>query len=60
MAIKPWYHSRTLWINILAMVGSIIAGVTTKNWMDGEMQIMILSVIDLILRVRTNTGLVGK
>lgn len=54
---KKFYHSRILWVQILAVVGSIIAGITTKNWLDGETQVMILAVIDFILRLRTNQGL---
>jgi len=55
--MKKWYHSRMLWIQIIAVVGSIIAGITTKNWLDGETQVMILAVIDFILRLKTSEGL---
>ena len=55
---KKWLHSRMLWVNFLAFVGSLILGITTKNFLDGEAQIMILSLIDFILRLRTNQGLV--
>ena len=57
MNIKRWYHSRMLWVNLLAVIGSIIAGICTKNWLDGETQVMILAVVDFILRLRTNQGL---
>ena len=55
--MKKWYHSRILWVDFLAIVGSIIAGVFTKDWLDGETQVMILAVIDFVLRLRTNQGL---
>jgi len=55
--MKKWYHSRILWIQAIAVVASIIAGITTKNWLDGEVQVMILSVVDFVLRLRTNQGL---
>lgn len=54
---KKWYHSRILWVDLLAVVGSIIAGIFTKNWLDGETQVMILAIIDFVLRLRTNQGL---
>ena len=54
---KKWYHSKTLWVQVLAVLGSIIAGITTKNWLDGELQVMILAIIDFVLRLKTNTGL---
>ena len=55
--MKRWYHSRILWVDTLAVLGSIIAGICTKNWLDGETQLMILAIIDFILRLRTNQGL---
>ena len=54
---KKWYKSRMLLVNILAILGSIIAGICTKNWLDGETQVMILAAIDLYFRLRTNQGL---
>jgi len=55
--MKKWYHSRILWVDFLAVVGSIIAGVCSKNWLDGETQVMILAIIDFVLRLKTNQGL---
>ena len=57
METKKWYHSRILWVDFLAILGSIIAGIFSKNWLDGETQVMILAIIDFILRLRTNQGL---
>ena len=54
---KKWYHSRQLWIDALAIIGSVIVGICTKNWLDGETQVMILAIIDFVLRLRTNQGL---
>ena len=54
---KRWFHSRILWIQALAVIASIISGITTKNWLDGETQVMILAIIDFVLRLRTNQGL---
>ena len=57
METKRWFHSRILWVQALAVIGSIIAGVCTKNWLDGETQVIVLAIIDFILRLRTNQGL---
>lgn len=54
---KKWYHSRILWVDALAVISSIVAGILTKNWLDGEVQVMILASIDFVLRLRTNQGL---
>ena len=55
--MKKWYQSRILWVDFLAVAASIIAGVFSKDWLDGETQVMILAIIDFVLRLRTNTGL---
>ena len=57
MGTKKWYYSRQLLVDFLAVVASIIFGITSKNWLDGETQVIILAVIDFILRLRTNQGL---
>ena len=57
METKKWYHSRTLVLNALVVLGSVISGITGENWLDGETQLIVLAVIDLILRIRTNQGL---
>lgn len=55
--MKKWYHSRSLWVQVIAVVACVIAGITTKNWLDGEVQVMILAIVDFVLRLRTNQGL---
>jgi len=55
--MKKWYLSRQLWVDFLAIVASIIFGITSKNWLDGETQVMILAIIDFVLRLKTNQGL---
>ncbi len=55
--MKKWYHSKMLWVQAIAVIASIIAGITTKNWLDGETQVMILAIIDFCLRLKTNQGL---
>ena len=55
--MKKWYHSKTLVVNGLVVIGCLISGITGKNWFDGEAQLMVISIIDFILRLRTNQGL---
>ena len=54
---KRWFHSRMLWVQAIAVIASVVAGVTTKNWIDGEVQVIILAIIDFILRLKTSEGL---
>ena len=55
--MKKWHRSKMLWINGLVFIGSLVSGITGENWLDGEMQLMILALADLILRIFTKQGL---
>ncbi|MBA7593454.1 hypothetical protein ES703_00374 [subsurface metagenome] len=55
--IKKWYHSKTFWVMAISLVASIITGITGETWLDGDIQVAILSLIGLILRLITNQGL---
>lgn len=52
MEAKKWYTSKTVWVNALALVG-MIAQTQTGFIFSEEMQIMLLSLINLGLRVIT-------
>ncbi len=54
---KKWWKSKTLWASGLVFIGSLISGITGDNWLDGEMQLMILSAVNAVLRKLTDTGL---
>jgi len=56
MNTKRWYTSKTLWVNLTAIVA---LGVQTEFGyiLDAEAQAVILAVINLILRVVTKKGL---
>ena len=51
MEKKPW-ASKTLWVNILGVVG-ILAQTYTGFVIGPELQVMILGVINVILRLIT-------
>jgi hypothetical protein len=55
--VKPWWVSRTLWINLLAAVAIIVQMITGKELFSTEVQAGILALINLVLRLRTNQGL---
>jgi len=57
MNSKRWFHSWTLWAMGLTFIGSIISGITGEDWLDGEMQLTILSIVGIILRLKTGQGL---
>ncbi len=54
---KKWFHSKTLWVMFLSLVASIITGTTGEDWFDGDIQVTALSVVGIILRIITGSGL---
>lgn len=56
--VTPWYASRTLWVNAIAIVGMVLQGVTGHVLISMELQATILGVINMILRVITKKPIV--
>ena len=58
--MKPWWQSKTLWVNALALVGSIVVGnglIDDARWTALAMSIQ--SIANIFLRIDTDTA-VGK
>ena len=53
METKPWYTSKTLWVNAIALVAIIVQGITNKEVISLEYQAAILAFINFILRIIT-------
>lgn len=51
---KPFYYSKTVWVNALALVGPVAAmfGATTPEWM--AISTGVLALANLVLRYFTN------
>ena len=56
MDTKRWYTSKTLWLNLLAIV-ALVAQAEFGYILDVEAQAALLAVINLILRIITKKGL---
>jgi len=56
---KRWFMSKTLWVNVLAGLAIIIQAVTGESWLNAEVQVGILAVINLVLRIFTKQPLSG-
>ena len=55
-ALKKWYLSKTLWLNLLAIVALVAQG-EFGYILDAEAQAAILAAINLMLRIVTKEGL---
>lgn len=55
--MKKWYLSKTLWVNIIAVVAMAIQNATGYE-LSPEMQVYILAGINFLLRIITKEELV--
>lgn len=56
--MKKWYLSKTLWVNIIALIAVIIQLITGKEIVSQQMQGLFLTGINIILRIVTKHELV--
>jgi len=56
MNTKRWYTSKTLWLNLLAII-ALVAQAEGGYILDAEAQAVILAIINLALRIITKQGL---
>jgi hypothetical protein len=54
MDSKKWYLSRTLWVNVIAIVVILVQIITDNELINVEAQASILAVINVILRLITS------
>lgn len=54
----PFYLSKTLWVNVLALIAMILQGVTGNVLLNMELQATILAIINMVLRFVTKKPVV--
>jgi uncharacterized membrane protein len=54
---KTWYLSKTLWVNVISIVAIIAQGLYGKEIFSAELQVMLLSLVNIALRAITTEGL---
>ena len=57
MISKKWYLSKTLWLNIVGASIAIIQALQGVVWLDPTLQVSILAILNVVLRLITNTAL---
>ena len=55
--MKKWYLSKTLWVNVLVMVGMVAEYLIAKKLYSPETHALALAIINLGLRFLTTTKL---
>lgn len=56
--LKKWWMSKTLWVNIIALIAIILQEATGHEAFNPEYQAMILGVINMILRTITKEKII--
>ena len=59
MDSKPWYISKTLWVNAIAFAALLLQSFGTGFVIAPEEQVGILVVLNILLRLVTKTGIGG-
>lgn len=57
MINKKWYLSKTIYVNAIALVGITVQTITGKEILSPELQVLALSVVNLILRTVTKENI---
>jgi hypothetical protein len=54
---KAWWMSKTIWTNVIALVGAIVVaeGLDAAQW--GEIATVALAAVNVVLRMATTEGL---
>lgn len=57
MASKPFWASKTLWVDTLAGLAILVQALTGNAWLDAELQGAIIVIANVILRLITKQGI---
>ena len=61
---KPWWASKTIWINAVALIAAVSAGLGLDLGLDGEGQAAlvggIMAVVNMVLRVVTGKPIANR
>ena len=54
---KKWWHSKTLWVNVLAILAMIAEYLLTNQIYSPELHAIVIALINFALRFVTNSNL---
>ena len=57
--MKNWWMSKTVWLNVLAGLVAIVQALQGQPWINPEIQVFILAVLNALVRLLTNTAITG-
>uniref|UniRef100_A0A6M3IWH5 Uncharacterized protein n=1 Tax=viral metagenome TaxID=1070528 RepID=A0A6M3IWH5_9ZZZZ len=57
--MKNWWQSKTLILNILAVIVALVQALQGQPWFNVELQVAILAILNALVRLITNTAIAG-
>jgi hypothetical protein len=54
MTTKKWYLSKTIWVNVIALIASILQSYATNITISATDQVFLLTVLNVLLRAITH------
>lgn len=57
--MKKWYLSKTLWLNTIGVAITVTQAIQGQSWINPEIQLFILAILNALLRLVTNTAIAG-
>ena len=54
---KKWYQSKTLWVNVVAIVIVGVQSLAGTSFVPTQIQVAIMAVLNIILRALTKTNI---
>jgi hypothetical protein len=53
MDAKPWWMSKTIWVNLVALAGSVLVSMGLDSGKWAEISTVVLAAVNLIMRFAT-------
>ena len=57
--MKNWYMSKTVWLNILAVLVVVVQALQGQAWINPEYQVLALAILNAVVRLLTNQPISG-
>jgi hypothetical protein len=49
--MKSWFHSKTVWINLLTMVGALVALPEVSSYVSPQVLLLVSGAANIVLRI---------
>lgn len=57
---KKWYTSKIIWVNMISLIAIVLQTIYDKEILNPSTQLLILSFVNMLLRIITNESIEWK